>query len=175
MENKETNAIFKLYNKLKKDKKTFFIMLIGLSGILLILFSELISSEEAENTDSISAADYSSVALKDELEQTIGKIKGVGRTKVMITYDGTPESVYASDSSEHTRGDELKRDGKHIIIDKGNTEDGLLLKEIYPRVTGVAVVCEGGGNPTVKNEITLMLKALFNISSNSISISEMNS
>ncbi len=175
MSETENNKIFQLYNKLKKDRKSLIIILIGFAGILLIFLSEFTTENEMQNTEIQTHNFYSAAVQKEELEQIISKIKGVGRVKVLITYEGTSENIYASDSSEQIRGDEAKKDEEHIIIDKGNTEDGLLLREIFPRVTGVAVVCEGGENPTVKNEITLMLKALFNISSNSISISEMNS
>ena len=91
----------------------------------------------------------------------------------MITFEGTSESIYANNIYEQNDEGRVKTENEPLILDKGNIEDGLLLKEIYPRVTGVAVVCEGGSNPTVKNEVTLMLKALYGISSNSISISEM--
>ncbi len=169
--NKE--KLFLLFEKLKKDKKTLLIVFIGFIGILLIFFSEFLPPEENESEEKHIQSSIVDSTKKEELEHIIGKIKGVGKVEVMITYDGTSENVYANNVSEQIKDTETKKDEEHIILDKGNTEEGLLIKAIYPHVTGVAVVCEGGGSPTVKNEITQMLKALYNISSNSISITEM--
>lgn len=171
--NKE--RIIYLLEKIKKDKKSFLIVLIGLTGILLIFFSEFSDDDNyMPQINDKSEYDYN-VSYKEELESIISKIEGVGRVEVMLTYEGSAESVYAKDFSEQVRNEEHKTDENHIILDKGSTEEGLCIMEKYPQVTGVAVVCEGGRSPTVKNEIMQMLKALFGISSSSISISEMNS
>ena len=166
--------LFILFEKLKKDKKALIIIAIGFFGVMLIFFSEFIPQKKSGDIEDNRNTYFIYDAYKDQLEEIIGKIRGAGEVRVMITYEGSSESVYAKDTSEQMKGEEQKTDSEHIILDKGNEEDGLLLKEIYPRVSGVAVVCEGGGDPTVKNEITLMLKALFGIGSNCISVSEMN-
>lgn len=173
MENKIKEKIYLIFDKLKADKKTMLIIIIGLIGMLLISISEF-------SDDTVKEADYETEYIsydenrqKDELEKIIGEISGVGRVKVMITYECSRESIFASDVTEHTEENGKKISSEYIIVDSGSEEEGLLLKEIFPKVLGVAVVCEGGGNPTVKNEITMMIKAVFGISSNNISISEM--
>ncbi len=170
--NKEKLTV--LFDKIKRDKKVLLIVITGFLGIIMIFFSEILPEEKKDSVETDNKSHFSEYAYKEELEQIIGKIDGVGNVEVMLTYEGTVESVYAKDTSKQIKSEDAKTDEEHIIIDKGSEEDGLLLKEIYPRVIGVAVVCEGGDNPTVKNEITQMLKALFDIGSNSISISEMN-
>ncbi len=175
MSDASIKKLFLLFEKLKKDKKTFAIVLLGVSGILLISFSELLPAEERTADKGYTQTAVTDSNEKEELESIIGKIKGVGRVEVMINYEGTAENIYANNTSQQLKDSESKTQEEHIIIDKGSGEDGLLVKSIYPRVTGVAVVCEGGGSPTVKNDITQLLKALYNISSNSISISEMSS
>ncbi len=170
----KTEKIAPLIDKLKKDKKTLLIIVISFLGVFLIFLSEFMPSEDSEAYDSNVYDEHTDFNAKEALERIIGKIEGVGKVEVLVAYEGSAETVYASDKSEQSKASETKTEQEHIILDKGNTEDGLRLKEIYPKVIGVAVVCEGGGNPKVKNEITQMLRALFSINSNNISISEMN-
>ena len=165
--------LFLIFEKIKKDKKSLLIAVIGLLGMLLVSASELMPDSENIQEQKQSVYSYESSDERAELERLIGEIKGAGKVSVMLTYEGTAENVYANNMSVQTNNEENRSEEEHIILDKGNTEDGLLVKSIFPRVTGVAVVCEGGGSATVKNEITQMLKALYNISSSNISISEM--
>lgn len=174
MSESSRKKIYELFGKIKSDKKTILIIITGFLGILLIFISE-IPTQKDEFTENHSNEPYYINEEKNELEKIISKINGVGRVSVMITYKGTAENVYAQNLSEQNDEAKTKKEEELIILDKGNTEDGLLLKEIYPEITGIAVVCEGGGDPTTKTEITQMLKALYNIGSNNISISEMNS
>ena len=172
--NFKPERIIGLLKKLKSDKKSLFIIILSFAGVFLILLSEVLPSEKTESDNYSLQQTNTESDAEESLERIIGKLKGVGRVEVMVVYEGTSETVYASDKNEYSKDTEIKTEQKHVIIDKGSSDEGLRLKELYPRVIGVAVVCEGGGNPTVKNEITQMIKALFNISSNNISISEMN-
>ncbi len=173
MGEKNKEKIFLIFEKIRKDKKSLMIVSLGLIGMLLISLSELVPQKEIDKEE-ISPAYYSERSEHTvRLEEIIGKIKGVGKVKVMLMYEGTAENVYANNISEQKTDKENRKEEEHIILDKGDTEDGLLIKSVYPRVTGVAVVCEGGESSSVKNEITNLLKALFSISSNNISISEM--
>ncbi len=162
-----------LFNRIKNDKKSLFIVIIGLVGMIMIAASEATEKTVTADKDKTETVSYEILNEQAELERIIGKITGTGKVSVMLTYEGTSENIYANNISEQKSGEENRREEEHIILDKGNTEDGLLIKSVYPHVIGVAVVCEGGGSATVKNEITQMLKALYNINSNNISISEM--
>lgn len=173
MSESSKEKIILLFEKIKKDKKSLFIVVIGLLGMILVSASELMPDSEAVTDEKMAVYSYENDEEKSELEQIISKIKGVGKVSVMLTYEGTTENIYANNVSEQKNEKENNREEEHIILDKGNTEEGLLVKSVYPRVTGVAVVCEGGGSASVKNEITQMLKALYNITSSNISISEM--
>lgn len=157
--------------RIKRDKKLLLTVVLGLTGILMIFASE-ISFSETETDSKVNEHSISKMS-SDELEEIIESINGAGKTKVIITYEGTSENVYARNYSSQSKENDEKRDEEHIILDTGSDEDGLLVKKIFPKVTGVAVVCRGGNNPIVKNEITQLLKALFDIGSNNISITEM--
>ena len=94
---------------------------------------------------------------------------------MLIMYDASEEYIYAKDTEEDTKTEnENERDinykSRHIIIKEDGDESGLRIKEIYPEVRGVAVICEGGDNPVVKEQIISALKALFDINTNCISV-----
>lgn len=164
-------GISETVSKLKKDKKAFITVIIGVTGMLLILLSELpLFSAEAKNTKSQETS-YISGDTEKETEKLISEIKGAGKVSVMLTYDASEERVWAKDTDGKTDSEGNKNiSDKHIIIDAADGETGLPVKIIYPRVRGVAVVCSGGDDPIVQGEIKALLSALFNIGSNRISI-----
>ena len=45
-----------------------------------------------------------------------------------------------------------------------------MIKEIYPEIRGIAVVCDGGNNPVIKEQLVSILSALFGINTNRISV-----
>ena len=155
--------------KLRKDKKTIFIIMIGFLGMVLILFSPN-DSEKKKVVDQVETVNYNSDNIQDEVEAMIESIKGAGKTKVYITYESDSEHVYAMNIDEKSDGSDLHYKSEYIITDD---ENGLILKVIYPKVRGVAVICEGGGDPLVKEKIYSVISALFDISTNKISVTDM--
>ena len=170
-----TTEIKNIFNKLKKDNKAMFILLAGLIGMLLILLSDSDSSNKSVKSE---IDGYNPIVSEQELalevEKLIESIAGAGRCKVMITYKSYDESVYAYDKDENSNSQgETDFSGEYVIIDSGDKEDGLKIKTIMPEIKGVAVVCQGGNNPVIKEQIITLLSALFNISSNKISVAVM--
>ena len=155
--------------KLRKDKKTIFIIMIGFLGMVLILFSPN-DNEKKKAVDQVETVNYNSDNIQDEVEAMIESIKGAGKTKVYITYESDSEHVYAMNIDEKSDGSDLHYKSEYIITDD---ENGLILKVIYPKVRGVAVICEGGGDPLVKEKIYSVISALFDISTNKISVTDM--
>ena len=159
------------FERLKKDKKAFFTVVIGIVGMLLVLLSELplFSGETKRSVDREST--YLNRSLEEQTEKLVSQIKGAGKVSVMLTYESSEENVWAKDKDTREKpGGESDESEKHIIIDAADGETGLAVKVIYPRVRGVAVVCTGGDDPIVRGEIKALLSALFDIGSNRISI-----
>jgi len=89
----------------------------------------------------------------------------------MLTYETAGEKIFAKDREAENSADNKRRTSdKYIIVDGDKGENGLIVKEIYPEIRGIAVVCTGGDNPQVRREISVLLSALFDIGSNRISI-----
>lgn len=166
------NSLRELMKKLMKDKKAFFIVLTGLTGILLIAFSELpFFSDSSEKEVEADFSFYDCRELQRETEKLLGSVEGAGKVSVLLTLESNEERVYATDTEEKSERDSsLQSKSQHIIVDASQGETGLIRKVIYPRVRGVAVVCSGGDDPRVRSEISSLLSALFDLGSNRISI-----
>ncbi len=168
----ETKKTFTQFlDKLKSDKKSLFTVILGLAGILLILLSEIPSMHDTEKIQESNEKSYADSELCRDVEKLISQIKGAGDVSVMLTYENTGEKIFAKDSDiENTSDNESQTSHKYIIIDSNQGENGLVIKELYPEIRGVAVVCSGGDDPTVRGAISSLLSALFDIGSNRISI-----
>lgn len=160
-----------MFSRLKKDKKALLTVIIGITGMFLVLLSELpLFSQESRSSTPKENTVYSQ-SLENEIEDLLSQIEGAGEVSVLFTYDTSEETVWAKDKDEsEEKGAGRDISEKHIIIDTVQAENGLAVKVIYPKVRGVAVVCSGGNNPQVKSEIKALLSALFDIGSNKISI-----
>lgn len=173
---KITKEIERISVLLKNDRKKLIILIVALLGIILIVISSfedktVSDEEETQLQTDFSESDYTA-ALEKRLEETVSSLYGAGRSRVMVTLECDYETVYARDGSYSK--DEASSDEKseYIIIDSEQQEDGLVLKTVTPRVRGVAVLCEGGNDPYVCEQVSQMLSALLDLGSNSISVSK---
>jgi len=97
-------------------------------------------------------------------------VDGIGRVRVMLTYEGTGEKRVekdrfqtADESREETVYEEDGSRGKAPYV----------ISETNPKVTGVLVIAEGGGNSRIKQEILEAAQALFGIEAHKIKIMKM--
>lgn len=172
----------KVYNFIKKDKKILIFILVGFIGVLLIAISEINvddsidkDKKQTQNMDSYEYCDY----LETRIEDIVSSIDGAGDVRVMITLAETTEYVYAQNQNgtKKSNKDSENSDNKSnfVIIEKDNNDSGLLIKTFEPKIRGVAVVCDGGDNPSVQQQIYSTVSAVLNVSTARISISKLTS
>lgn len=178
MNERFANELERISVLLKTDRKKLVIIIVAVLGVILIVISsgekEADPNEEKAQVQSgFSESEYTT-ALEKRLEETVSSLYGAGRSRVMVTLECDYETVYARDGSYSQ--DEASSDEKneYIIIDSSEREDGLVLKTVTPRVRGVAVLCEGGNDPYVCEQVSQMLSALLDLGSNRISVSKIN-
>lgn len=161
-----------MLKKLKNDKKALLTVAVGILGMLLVLLSELPFTESAKaQADTTSQGEFYTDDLERKTEKLISQIEGAGKVSVMLTYEATRETVWAKDVNSKTQGSEgADTEEKYIIVDTDQGESGLEIKVLYPKIRGVAVVCNGGDDPIVNSRIKSLVSALFDIGSNRISI-----
>ena len=117
--------------------------------------------------------------LEKRVEDIVNSIDGAGEVRVMITLAETTEYVYAQNQNgtKKSNKDSENSDNKSnfVIIEKDNNDSGLLIKTFEPKLRGVAVVCDGGDNPSVQQQIYSAVSAVLNVSTARISISKLTS
>ena len=103
--------------------------------------------------------------LEQQLSDLITQVEGAGKTTVMITLESGEETIYALD----TLSGQTKEQQTHVLLDDGTA---LAQTVCTPRVCGVAVVCEGGGDVRVAARITELVGALLDVPSNRICVEQ---
>lgn len=173
LENKITEKIKAFVNG--DSKKIKIIVAVGLIGMLLILASEMLGSNErvqkADDTTQFSYFEYTT-ELENKLTDVISSIQGVGECRVMITLENTAESVYATNNENKSDDKSSNRKDEYVFYDSNNGETPVLIKEYLPKVQGVTVVCSGGDDIAVKEKIIESVTSLFNIPTNRVSVSK---
>lgn len=146
----KSDGILLKYFKNMKGKWT--LLALGILGVALLLFGGgMFPEKEAERADS---EDYRST-LSAEITALCREVRGVGEVTVLLTLEAGESYSYAENAS----GGYISAGG-----------DGLLLESRPPRVAGVAVVCDGGADPAVREELSALLSAALGIGTHKVKI-----
>ena len=98
----------------------------------------------------------------------------------MVTVETGEENVFAKEvkSDEETNENRASSnyEYEYVVIKSGSSaENGMLLKVIEPEIRGVAIVCDGGENAKVRENIINTVSAVLDIKTNKISVCKKNS
>ena len=143
-----------LVRYLKNMKGKWTLLLLGVAGVILLLFGSL-GGNATKAGESIGAEDYRA-ALTAEVTLLVSEVRGAGEVTVLLTLESGESRIYAENSTGGT-------------VTVGG--DGLLVESRPPRVVGVAVVCTGGDDPAVRTEISDLLAASLGVGAHRIKIS----
>lgn len=161
----------KLFSRLKdlarKENRARLAVLLGAAAMLLILLSELFAPSGKTAAASAAPADDNIYRqqLEQQLSDLIAQVEGAGKTTVMVTLESGEETIYALD----TLSGQTQEQQTHVLLDDGTA---LAQTVCAPRVCGVAVVCEGGGDVRVAARITELVGALLDVPSNRICVEQ---
>lgn len=142
----------------------------------------------AETPGSDSEKDYRKT-LESTLEELLSSMEGAGKVKVMITLQSSGESIVEKDgnlsrnsstevdSAGGSRNTAEVSDSEETVYTGGSGKgDTPFVKQvIYPRIEGVVVCAQGGGNAAVNKNITEAIQALFGIDVHKIKVIKMSS
>lgn len=183
--NEKWKEIKKKYWPPKKDQ----LLILVLFGLLLAVIAIPVDSNKQDEKEDFvfgeeklagggSSDDPSSIARKEDyetrmeqkLEELLGNVEGVGEVRVMLTFEGTGEkqvekdrTATADESSEET-----------VYEEHGSSDrTPYVTSETNPKVEGVLVIAQGGGNSRIKQEILEAAQALFGIEAHKIKIMKM--
>ncbi len=144
------NKLFRLNEiseLLKSEKSVKIIMIAGAVIILVIALSGLFGGGTSEAKDGYSRAELAEYekSLERRLSDILTEIEGIGTVRVMVTLDTAEQTEY------------------------GKNED-MLISLKTPQVRGVIVVCDGGGNPTIREKVINAVAGVFGIATTRISV-----
>lgn len=165
---------------------------LAILGIAIIFFSDMLFSSKSNNNVSANTTAISST-LTDYVEKSEAKLKkvlegieGAGKCEVMITLEAGSEFIYATEKkatqntvNDKSSGSDKKEtsentEDKYIIINDNGSEKPIVIKEIQPKIKGVAVICEGGDRAIVKNRVTETITTLLDVPANKVCVIKMN-
>lgn len=163
------------FDKLKKDKKLIAVMAVGLAGALILMFggmkTEKTPSEEVTKEAETAAVslDEAEKLLEEKLRTLISTVQGAGSVSVMVTVESAGEYVYAENKKSEGGSGASSDENEYVIYESSEgINSGLVLCIKSPKVTGVAVICDGGDSAVIKSEITGLVTSLFGIGANQV-------
>ena len=153
---------------LRSDKTVRLLLWLGVAGIALIALTEWLPKGDTDPA-APPAAEVSAAQVEAALETRIGEllstVEGVGRCRVLVTLESDTRSVYAADTVLSDAADGGGSSSEtYLAVDTDSGPVGLLLTRIQPTVKGVAVVCQGGGDPAVCQRVQDLVSTAFHIS-----------
>lgn len=178
--------IFSNKEKRVENLVSFLIILV----ITLIVINKILKEdkkttdfENEVNVELATSSEIPSNDLEKRLENILGKIDGVGKVSVLITYSesntivpiynlSTNKSVAEeTDTSGGKRVTQTEDSQKEVI--KDNNSDIITEKVIMPQIEGAIITAKGANNSTVKSNIISAVEAVTGIAVHKIQVFEM--
>lgn len=124
--------------------------------------------------------------MEQKLENILSNIKGVGKTKVLITYSQTSQIIpmYDEDSSTSTTEETDSGGGtrtvnesttkKDVIYeDKNGTKTPITQSVVNPKIEGAIITAQGANDANIKTSIVQAVEAVTGLATYKIQVFEM--
>lgn len=158
-----------IFGKLNTKKKIIILVLLGILGILLVILGSggIKTEKNNENIVYTSATEEYISLLENKIRNITEQISGSEKVSVVISVDGGIEYIYVTNDKQ--QGDISERE---YVTVKG--KDGsyqlAVLREVYPEILGVTVVCPGGDGAGVKFKLINAISTALGVPSNRICV-----
>lgn len=192
----------KFIQKLKDMKKDQWLIVI-LAGVLLFIIvlptggGKKEKAKDKEKTEGLQPGTAAEETMEGEgveayetylerrLEKLLGRMEGVGKIQVMVTLEDNGEQVLEKDEKESrtTTGEgsgesartatEVNLEYATIFVEENGNKTPYIIQIKNPKVKGVAVICEGGADSSVAQNISKTIGALFSIETHKIMVMKM--
>lgn len=163
------NSVVKnFFDKIKSSDKMRYVILFVCVGclILIVVFNFVLKKTDDKSSDDTDAAIKYVNELEDKLENLLSKVDGAGKVCVCITVESGMETVLAY-TTTCTETSSKKETVTTPVIVNGKT---VVLKEMYPKISGVLIVSEGAGKLSVYAKLQQATKSILDLDSDKIEI-----
>lgn len=152
-----------LINALKGKGKIWAVIALAALGIVLIITGGCASGQAESSQTSLSGntvTEYEA-RLEAKIKNLCENVMGVSDVTVAVSLSGGYENVYAQNGSSD-----------YVLIGNGSSENGVFLNERSPQINGIGIVCRGGGDPRIQQELLSLISAACGVGKNRIFITE---
>lgn len=168
------------------------IIILGMIGILLLLFTGLFTSDNKTSPPVSHGSRLANNEVKvsyeekmaREIEEIISLVSGVGKVKVKVYTNSALEYQYEYNESRSNKvTDEIDQNGGERKIDEDRFENELVIirdasggetpvvkKKQQPAISGILIVAQGAENSKIKMNIITALRSLLNLPVHKISV-----
>ena len=108
--------------------------------------------------------------LEEEIEGICMGVSGVRQVSAVVFFSEVGGSLYAQNSQ--SGGATGNQKNEYVIIGSGSSAHALYLGESLPKLSGIGVVCDTGGDLTKRNEVLALLSAAYGLPMTRIYVSE---
>ena len=153
-------------------KKYKYACVILLAGILLMILPETPKKETMPQTQVQKQTE--NFTIEGKLEETLSRLNGAGKVKVMLTIEKGEQTVYQTDSTySHNENDTDTKTQTILITGSDRNETGLIYQINPPIYLGAIVLAQGADNPVVKLSIVEAVSNVTGLGADRITVLKM--
>lgn len=180
--------LLEMLRGMKREQKIVWLLLAALLVVVLLPTGkqkEETDQEEEKRTETADRQALSEENAKEALERVLAQVEGVGAVQIALTWESTNRKIVEKDmpnaqsSEKRTSADEssetssVTKEETTVYEKNGGDETPYVISEVFPKVRGVVIVAEGGGNPVIVKEIQEAVMALFDVEAHRIKVMKM--
>ncbi len=169
-----TAQLGRIVPSLVKYKYALIVLLVGI--LLLYAGGGVRDKPQMPQRQTEEASNFELTAFEERLESKLAQIAGVGRVELMLSLEQSSESVYASNIRQAEHGGE--NNGSYestlsTVSDGSYGEQPVRIKENCPTFRGAVVLCDGAQDSNVRLAVTQAVRAVCGLSTDRISVIQM--
>ena len=162
---------------IKKRNKSDFVVLILLGVMVMIVAmptgakqSQKETQTQEQKEQQLQTEDSYKEQLQKQLKELLEHMDGVGKTRVMLTFsdEGTDQL------DKNVTKDGNKKEEITVVYDTGDTRQPYVICRQMPKIEGVVVVAQGGGNAKTVTEISNAVMSLFPVEAHKVVVVKMS-
>lgn len=155
---------------IKKRNKSDFVVLI-LLGVMVMIVAMPTGAKQSQKETQTQEQKEQQLQTEDSYkEQLLEHMDGVGKTRVMLTFsdEGTDQL------DKNVTKDGNKKEETTVVYDTGDTRQPYVICRQMPKIEGVVVVAQGGGNAKTVTEISNAVMSLFPVEAHKVVVVKMS-
>ena len=139
----------------------------GLILVALLLFFASPGGEKEQKETAAEPAAMANASLEERMEDTLSKIEGAGKVRVLISYESSEEIVPAVSRSEQGEGSLSEQP---VTVSGAEGETAMVLMKKSATVRGAVVVAEGAQDLSVRTDLLRAAQAVLGVPSSKIEV-----